>query len=120
MPTGRPTKYDPAYCEQAIEYMGQGYSLTAFAGHILVSRDTIYEWERAELEFSDAIKTARAAAASWWEERLRSIALGGEGNATATLFGLKNRVADEWRDKTEQAIDGDLRVRWQQGDEGDG
>lgn len=101
MITGRPTKYDPAYCEQVIDFMSQGYSVTAFAGSIGVARDTVYHWAKENPEFSDALNTARAASAVWWEERLRAVAERGEGNATAAIFGLKNRVAHEWRERQE-------------------
>ena len=31
---GRPTLYRPEYCERAIAFMSQGYSVTALAGHL--------------------------------------------------------------------------------------
>ena len=96
---GRPSKYDPEYCEQAIAFMSQGYSITAFAGSIQVSRQTVYQWAEDHPEFSDALNVARSASALWWENRLRDVAEKNEGNATAAIFGLKNRAADEWRDK---------------------
>lgn len=98
-PGGRPTKYDPAMCDSIIEFMEDGYSVTAFAGHIRVSRATVYKWADEHPEFLDALKTAQAIAGLWWEDRLRDCAAKGEGNATAAIFGLKNRSADEWRDK---------------------
>lgn len=105
-PAGRPTKYKPEYCEEAIRCMGGGYSLTGFAGKIGVSRQTVYEWAEVHPEFSDALNTARAASAAWWEDRAVDIATGGEGNASVVIFGLKNRVADEWRDKNVTEIGG--------------
>ena len=101
MPAGRPTTYDPKYCDEIVDFMEQGYSVTGFAGHIRVARSTIYKWADEHEEFSDALKTAQAVAGVWWEDQLRNIVSGGEGNATAAIFGLKNRSADEWRDKRE-------------------
>lgn len=98
-PGGRPSKYDPAYCEHVIDFLAQGYSITAFAGSVRVSRQTVYQWAEDHPEFSDALNIARAAAALWWENRLRDVAEGSEGSATAAIFGLKNRAADDWRDK---------------------
>jgi hypothetical protein len=40
-------------------------------------------------------------AALWWEESLRIVARTGEGNATACIFGVKNRSTEDWRDKQE-------------------
>lgn len=98
MARGRPSDYDPAFCEQAVEFLREGYSIAAFAGHIGVARSTVYKWIDEHEDFSDAVKTGQAGAVLWWEKANRALALGGEGNATAIVFGLKNRAPDEWRD----------------------
>ncbi|HEY7804271.1 MAG TPA: hypothetical protein VIC30_07555, partial [Orrella sp.] len=97
----RPSKYKPEFCKQAIDFMRDGYSVTAFAGKIGVSRDSVFKWAKENEEFSDALKTAQALAALWWEDALRQVALTGEGNASAAIFGVKNRSREEWRDKLE-------------------
>ena len=81
--------------------MAEGYSVTAFAGHLRVSRATIYNWAGAHPEFLDALNIGQAAAGLWWEKLLRKNARDGEGNATPVIFALKNRAADDWRDKQE-------------------
>lgn len=101
MPAGRPTKYDPKYCEEVVEYMRDGYSVTAFAGHIGVARSTVFKWADEHEEFSDSLKTAQAMAAQWWEDRLRDVAMTGTGNATAAIFGVKNRSSEDYKDKRE-------------------
>ena len=98
----RPTKYTEALGDELISWMAQGYSLTAAAGKIGVSRQTVYAWAEEKPEFSDALNHARAASAAWWEDQARITATTGDGNASVVIFGLKNRVADEWRDKVEQ------------------
>jgi len=100
MPAGRPSQYDPALCDDAREFIAQGFSLTAFAGHLGVSRQTVYNWADQHPEFLDAVKSGQAGGVLWWEKANRNLALTGEGNATACVFGLKNRAADEWRDVT--------------------
>jgi hypothetical protein len=101
MPAGRPSKYSEDYLNECIEFMGQGFSLTAFAGHIGVSRDTIYEWERAIPEFSDAVKKARAKRVTCLEGQLLGMENG--PSITARIFALKNACPDEWREK--QAVE---------------
>lgn len=108
---GRPTKYDPAFCDEVLPFMEQGYSTTALAGHLGVSRQTIYNWMDENPAFFDAVKEGMAASAIWWENCLRQNALKGQGNATAAIFGLKNRAADDWRDRREmdlQSSDGTM------------
>lgn len=103
---GRPTTYDAAYCDAVVEFLKDGYSLTAFAGEIGVARSTIFKWAEEHQEFSDAIKIGQAAATLWWEKANRTLALEGKGNATACIFGLKNRAADDWRDVKATEVSG--------------
>lgn len=98
---GRPSKYDESYCEVAVEYMRDGYSVTALAGHIGVARSTVFKWADEHPAFSDALKTGQALAAMWWEDCLRNVAKEGVGNASAAIFGVKNRSSEDYKDKRE-------------------
>lgn len=99
MSGGRPTKYRPEYCEQVIEHMADGASLTSFAAQIEVARSTINEWIDNHPEFREATSIGKAKAAAWWEKVNRGLATGGEGNATSTIFGLKNMAPEDWHDR---------------------
>lgn len=79
--------------------MSQGYSKGALAGHLGVARSTLFLWIDQHPEFSDAIKQGEAASQAWWEGIVRDCAAKGEGNATAAIFGLKNRATDDWHDR---------------------
>lgn len=108
MPAGRPSPYDPAFCDQVVEFCAEGYSLTGFAGKIGVCRDTISEWADKHPEFSVAVKQAKAVRAIWWEDRARQVATEGGpgGQSTMVIFGLKNHAPDDYRDKQEHEITG--------------
>jgi hypothetical protein len=106
----RPSEYDPAFCEVAEETLAKGYSLAVLAGELSVTRQTVDNWQNAHEEFFDAIKRGRARGAKVWEDRLGKLADENAGNATAIIFGLKNRLAEDWRDKTETEHSGDLTV----------
>lgn len=115
-PVGRPSKYDPAYCERVREFLKDGYSVAAFAGEIGVAVSTVRLWIDEHPEFSDAVKTGQARATLWWENRARAVAMGEDGNPTTIIFGLKNRAPEDWRDKTE--VDSTVKasvsmVEWQ-------
>lgn len=105
---GRPTKYLPAYCNEVIETMATGLSLTAFAGEIGVSRDTVNEWQRQHPEFSDAVKVAKAKRTKALEQQMLSFENGPA--VTARIFALKNADPEEWREKQhiEHNVSGDL------------
>ena len=94
---GRPTLYRPEYCQRAIEFMGQGYSVTALAGHLGVSKDTVYLWINTHRDFSDAINMGRAARVAALEAKLLSTSQG--VGVTAAIFALKNADPDEWQDR---------------------
>ena len=111
MPPGRPTKYDAKFCDAVIKYCGTGKSLTAFAGSILVSRDTITEWAKVHPEFSVAINIAKAVACGAWEDRSISQGDGEKGNPALTIFALKNFGPDDWKpDQPQDNDDRDLNI----------
>lgn len=105
-PVGRPSKYDPAFCEQIIEYCGDGSSISSFAASLGVSRSTITEWANAHPEFSAAVKAAKARVAAWYDKTARKIAEDGGGNATICIFGLKNFDDEDFKDKVENQHSG--------------
>lgn len=112
MSAGRPTKYDKKYCEELIEHMAKGLSYEAFAGTVSVSKQTLYDWEKANPEFLDAKEIAIEKCRIFWEELgikniiNKSDSSSWEGgsesksrslNSSAWIFNMKNRFG--WRDK---------------------
>lgn len=109
---GRPSKYNPEFCQQLIDHMAQGLSFESFAAVIGVNQDTLYEWTKVHDEFSEAKKTAYNANLLFWEKQgidgLYSIVETDEEgkivrsksiNSTVWIFNMKNR--HKWRDKQE-------------------
>lgn len=105
MSAGRPTKYDPAYCEQVITAGDAGLSLTAFAGRIRVARSTINKWMDEHAEFAEAVDIAKAVRTLYLEDQLL---VGDPKRVTAHIFALKNAAPDEWRDRREVAHSGTI------------
>ena len=106
---GRPAKYDRGYHpDRLIDLCAAGLSFAACAGEFRVSRDTIYDWAEKFQEFSDAKKIAESLSVLFWERLNVTLAQTGQGNATATVFGLKNRSrkgerhVPEWQDVSRQ------------------
>ncbi|MCK1281333.1 hypothetical protein IVB46_39555 [Bradyrhizobium sp. 61] len=94
---GRPSGYRPEYGDMLIEATNnEGISLTAFAGMIGVSRDTVYRWIREHSDFSDAVSRARPARVLFLERKLLRARKGAE--TSAAVFALKNADPEEWRD----------------------
>lgn len=58
-------------------------------------------WLKDEPEFSLTVKEGREASFAWWSKHLRKQSAEGKGNVTATIFSMKNRFPDEYKDRHE-------------------
>ena len=102
-PVGRPSEYDPAFCEVVIEQMSLGYSKEATAGYIGISKNTLYEWAKANKDFKDAISIGESKSQLLWENKLVKHAVhtknGSQINGQVFNLNMKNRFG--WTDKNE-------------------
>ena len=103
MPAGRPSKYDPAFCDRVIASGAEGKTLAEMADDLDVHRATLNDWCEKHPEFSNAVKRGLDKAQAWWENNGRIATFGGyDGyNATSYIFQMKNRFRDDWRDKVD-------------------
>lgn len=101
---GRPTAYRLEFCEQIVALMAEGRSLDGCASLLGVHPDSLYEWQKRHPEFSEAVRAGRAAATTFWEDRLLDIAKGGSGNAQAIQWALRNRskAASGWHNDSQR------------------
>lgn len=67
MPAGRPTDYDPKYCDLVIELASQGKSKAQMAATIGVTRKTMWTWAQQYPEFLNAFELAEELCQQWWE-----------------------------------------------------
>jgi hypothetical protein len=94
--------YRQAYGEQVEQAMGEGYSLTAFAGLIGVSRRAVDGWIASHPAFAEAVARGQARRLAHWERAaLDVVERGGAGSASVILFGLKSMGAQDWADDDE-------------------
>lgn len=100
----RPTKYDPAMCEQAVDLMREGASITEVAADLGIAKSTLYEWRESIPEFSDAIKAGEDLSAAWWEREGRTALRDKEFSYTGWYMNMKNRFG--WKDKQETELTG--------------
>ena len=97
-PGGRPTSYRPEFCQRVVALMAEGRSLDGCAPLLGVNPDSLYEWQKVHPQFSEAVRAGRAAATTFWENRLLAVAHGEPGNAQAIQWALRNRsrAASGW------------------------
>lgn len=111
MSAGRPTSYDPKYCEQIIEHMKKGKSILSFAKLINTGRETLHGWARENKEFSDAMKLAKDYCEAWWEEQGEEGLWEnpGERKISAAMFKWNTAARFGWREKQEIEMDATVR-----------
>lgn len=108
---GRPTKYDPDYCQRVQELGGRGYSRAQIAADLGVARDTLYQWERRHKDFAVAMRLARDLSLAWWEHAgMRGMFHSGF-SANAWGLQMRNRFPEDYRDRRDVEHSGDLTVQ---------
>lgn len=111
VPGGRPSSYDPSYCERIVELGREGLSIVQMAAALDVHRETIEQnWPAAYPEFSEAFAFARLLSQAWWEAK-------GQDSLDKPVFqgsvwsrSMAARFPKDWREKTETDVNikGDL------------
>lgn len=95
---GRPTSYDPSYCQKAVELGEQGKSPVQIAAHFNVPRQTLHSWRQAHAEFAEAMVLAHDKAQAFWEN------VGAVGAQTKTVDNaiwsriMAQRFKEDWRE----------------------
>ena len=64
---GRPSKYDPQYCQMLKDHMAKGYSFETFGAIAGVCRATLYNWLETYPDFKTAKKQAYTLSLHFWE-----------------------------------------------------
>jgi hypothetical protein len=95
---GRPSSYDPSYCERVIELGQDGASVVEMAHAIGVVKQTIYDWEKEHPEFLDAMTRAREASQVWWEVAGRMGLAADKFNASVWSRSMAARFPKDWRE----------------------
>ena len=112
MSGGRPSKYDPSFCDTVLKAAEQGASKAEMALDLGIAYSTFDVWQNTIPEFSDAVKAAERISQGWWEKQGRLATFGAcdRYNATSYIFQMKNRFREDWRDKVENEHSGGVTV----------
>lgn len=90
------SKYKSAYCNEIIECLGRGYSVSGFAGYIGVATSSVHLWIKNHPEFAEAYAIAKGKSAYHWETKFIEFAQTGK-NVGAFAYALGNRCPEEWK-----------------------
>jgi hypothetical protein len=102
MAGGRPSDYDSAYCEAAIEYGKLGKSKAYMAANFGVSRQTLDNWIAAHPEFMDAMARALDLSQAWWEDAGQAGMAADKFNGSVWSRSMAARFPADWREISRQ------------------
>jgi oligoendopeptidase F len=109
-PVGRPTEYDPSYCDKVRELGKLGKSFEQMSAQLNVSYRTLCRWRDSHEEFCHALEDAQALAQSWWEEMAQAYMLehkdGERLNASLWSRSMAARFPKNYSDRVKQEISG--------------
>lgn len=107
---GRPSEYDPSFCEKVIECGEKGMSVVEMAAEIGVSRNTLEtEWPKRHPAFLEAFTHARLASQAWWEKMGRENLIMPSGvNFQASVWSrsMAARFPADWRENSKHEHSG--------------
>lgn len=103
MAGGRPSKYDPAYCDKVIELGKEGKSLTQIAVALDVPKSTIISWSNQHLEFSTALTRAKECEQAWWEQKGMDGLTADKFNSAVWSKSMSARFRDDYTERRELA-----------------
>jgi transposase len=110
-PVGRPSLYDPSYCDKVVELGRLGKSLEQISSNLGVSCRVLYDWRDRYPEFLRALEEAKEAEQTWWEDQAQAYMLeskdGPKLNASIWSRSMAARFPKKYRESVKQEITGE-------------
>lgn len=132
-------KYSEEIIEKICKLLKRGNTITTTCQAVGISKETFYQWMKKS-DFSDAIKKAMAIPDKkvenalyksaimghrYKEKEFKGVAVGEKvkmilvktvtkiiaPNVTAQIFYLKNRQPDEWKDRHDLDVSGNMNIK---------
>ena len=109
-PVGRPSLYDPKYCEEVIALGRIGKSIEQIAANLNVSLRVLYDWRDKHPEFLHALEDCKTYEQAWWEEQAAAYMVENKEsdrlNATLWSRSMAARFPKKYRESVKQEITG--------------
>jgi hypothetical protein len=110
-PGGRPSKYDPAYCQRVVDLGKEGYSQEQISAEIDIDRATMNRWAEAHPEFRTALTRAKELEHAWWERVGQTALFADKFQATVWAKSMQARFRDKYTEKQQIDVNGSLTVQ---------
>jgi hypothetical protein len=110
-PFGRPTLYDPLFCDEVRKLGALGKSVEQIATKLGVSLRVVYDWKERYPDFLQALDDAKMAEQTWWEDQAQAYMLenkdGPKLNASIWSRSMAARFPKKYRESVKQEITGE-------------
>jgi len=107
---GRPSTYDPAFCERVIELGKLGKSIEQIACNLGFSTRVMYNWKEAHPDFMHALEQAKEYEQDWWETIAQTHMIEEKDcaklNASIWSRSMAARFPKKYRESVKQEITG--------------
>jgi hypothetical protein len=99
---GRPSTYDPMYCDMVLRLGAEGKSPEQIAAEIGVPRTTMLSWADTNPDFSTALTRAKELEQAWWENVGQSALFADRFQASVWSKSMQARFREKYTDKVIQ------------------
>ena len=105
-PVGRPSAYQPEYCEIVIELGKLGKSIAQMASAFDVDKASIFRWIEENEDFRTSFARARAHSQTWWENAAQGNMDNRNFNAQLWLKSVASRFRDDYTERQVTEVSG--------------
>ena len=109
-PVGRPTNYDPAFCERVVELGRLGKSIEQIGALLGASTRTMFAWRDKHPEFMHALEEAKELEQVWWEDMAQAYIVEEKESAKLNVGlwsrSMAARFPKKYRESVKQEITG--------------
>jgi transposase-like protein len=109
-PVGRPSLYDPKYCEEVVVLGKIGKSVEAIGAILGVGTKTLYNWRDQHEDFLHALDMAKEFELQWWEDIAQTHMIENKEsdkiNASIWSRSMAARFPKKYRESVKQEITG--------------
>lgn len=98
-PRGRPSLYNPVFCDRVLELAAEGCGKAEIAATLGVTAKTLSSWAKAHEEFREAMIHAKELEYAWWLAAGRKGQFMRNWNASGWALQMRNRFGKRFRDR---------------------
>ena len=107
---GRPSKYDPAYCDQIVALGKEGLSRWQICSRLNIGLHNMIAWEGAHEDFRQSLEQARLDSLAYWEDlahdHIREAPGGVKLNTGLWSRSMAARFPEQYRENSKVEVTG--------------